>query len=679
MGSANAIIARMGIDLGNLKRDLSAAETLAVRAAGETARKMNAAGRGGHGAGGGGHSGGAGNARMFGDPINAVTGSTGNVAKIGMLSHLIGGAGPAAAVLVLTQAISQLSNSMLELHEHTQEIDAALGKGTQKWYDKFLPTSLQEGVKAGDRPVESVDAMRERSAHLKELSERQEPGGYLKNFFSGLDTVTGGGAVNGEIEKNEQAKRAAFDERARLSEKIAQWTKAEAAARDEAVHGSERQGELDLAAIEHEKKIAELKDQFNSGKIMGPELAAGIKTADAEHARTEEAIKLKSDAAFRERELVRTTAEFREKGDDEGVNSAKERVWLAQHELEAAQALSNEARDTARIKLEAAQAELGMAERHRDAVRNQQATAIAVANLQASAEAKRVDELARERENLTKQFNATPNADERKALEEKLAKNAEAGRGAENAMAMRGFDAAGSMIDSGQGAGQAEAQRVAQAHLELEQAKLGFMGQRPEFFDAAALEDQRAKIAQMKRAIEEVQHQIEMTNAAAKAQTGEMELQLQHQDTIAAAVREQFEYQQKIAEAQRNGNKELADQLSAQKDIALAKSAQRAQEARQERDGLSLGELAKRGGSLGHEARQVERLERRANRQMGIRGHQDQAKGLHDRANQLRNHLEATGALKPSEARRDMGAEMDKSELLKAIKENTSKPIANKP
>jgi len=672
MSGQNAIIARMGIDLNGLKGDLTSAEKLAVRAANQMASELNRAAKGGGGGGGKGHGhGGGGNARIFGDPINAATGTTGNVSKIGMLSHLTGAAGPAAGLLLVAQTISGIAKAMMELEASTNEIRKVRGKGTQSWSDKLLPFNLQQGVQAGDAQATSVEGMRAQSDKLGKVASKPLEHG----FMASLGAMIAPALVNPIVDKHEEEKRGALDDQLKISQKIAEATKYEAEAKEEAVHQSERQGELDLAQFEHTQRMAAIADRQAKGEkgeeggILGPE-AVALKKAEVESfERAKEAINLKHAAIAREIAMQNTLTFLREKGDDEGVQSAEERVRAAQAEVEAAAALTQEAQDKAAANLKSAQADLLLATRHRDVVRAEQQSQISIANMQVSADEKHLAALAAERKNLEEE-RAHADADRQKQIDVALAKNDESTRGAKSTLTSDAFGESNARIDAGQGVGQSEAQRAALGHIGEEEDRLKEMNRDREHYSDQDRAQQAAKIQGMRRAYDDVDHSIRMGNEAAKAQTGEMAMQLDHQTTLADAVREQFEYAQKIAEAQRNGNDALVAQLKTQKDLALALSAQRADEAKREKRGLTLGDLAKDGGTYGHRARQVNRLEQRADR---LRGHGRIAESdaLHNRADAARRGLERSGVLKPSEANKDMTAALDKSEVLKAIKTNT--------
>jgi len=676
MSAGKSIVAKFGLDNKTLRKDLVDAQTMVKNSAYQMSSDMKRAIKRGTENSGSGH-GGVSGARMFGDPLNAITGTTGNVSKIGMLSHLTGSAGAATGIVAVAGTITEIVKAIIRLEESTQEANKLMGKGTQRWQDKFLPTSLQEGMQAGDPNMTGLGGLRERSGALKDKSESMLKEWSSPGFWTSLGAMAAPSLVNPVVERFNKAQRDIEDERLKIDKQIAEWVNKEAAARETLVHKSERQGQHAQVQLEVEKKIADAKDRQKKHEINPAESRAIQKAALEEGGQKDQAIDVKFDSEARSIELQKKLNELRVIGDDAGVESARARVHAANDEVEAASKLTKEDQDRAGAKLIAAQTDLTLAERARDVLHARQATEKDIANSEEAVDQKHLDALRRERADLEKAKKAEPNKDRKNELDVSLAKNAEAIRAAQNTIEMRPFDVRNSKISAGQGVGQGEAQRATLEQIANESKRLEKMKSKPEFNSPDAIANQAAKVAQMKRAYDDVAHSIAVGNTAAAAHTVAMNKELGHQTTIAHAVAEQLEYQRQIDEAQRNKNDKLADELKQQKEIAALTAAQRADEARQEKNGLSLSQLASMHGANAAAARRIERIENRADRARA-RGNVGRSNELRADANRRRVRLEERGILKPSEANKDLAANMDKSEVLKQIRDNTAQPPVNR-
>lgn len=708
MSKGSAIIARMGLDLNGLRGDLSAAEKLAVRAANRMQGELNNAtkGRNGKGTGHGGGSGAA--ARPFGDAINLATGTSGAVNEVGMLSHWVGGAAAAAGIVVVAKAAEKLSHALLEVQEANEGAKKVLGQKTHAWWESLplIPEDFKKGDQIGKQAAEGIAEMTKRRQELAAESERLEKS---RTFASAIGGAVLFGANNPKNPVNTSLKlqQQIDEERLILSARIAGKVREETAAREMMANHSQREGEVALLRLQTEQKIANLRDD----KSLGPDQRkALIDQARAEAAIHERDIDHRADALEREIGLTQRLTYIRLQGDQESVKAAYARTEAAKDELQAAR--TDEEKAAARAKIEAAELEYQLAQKAWDAQQRSDASAIAIAGLRADADTKHLAALiAEDRLIQARQNDPRTTADEQRKLAVEAARNAAAQREHNFSATGRAFDIGGSLIDAGQGVGQAEAMRAAREKLALERARLTHLQNSPEAGpgDIAA---QQAKVADMARSYADAAFNLALGNREAKGQTVEMALQLQHQDSLGAAVREQLDYAERIRQAQRDGNTELAAQLETQKQLARQVAARNAAEAEQERNGLTLGQLAGMGGSAGSTARRVQRLESRATRLRGA-GRIEEADKLMKQANDLRldltkgrpvkeqksweeifgskaanprtgwktakdaadgvrNNPNRPGILKPSEAERDnLKTALDSSKVLADIKTNT--------
>lgn len=671
----SAIIARMGLDLNGLRGDLSAAEKLAVRAANRMQGELNNAtkGRNGKGTGHGGGSGAA--ARPFGDAINLATGSSGAVNEVGMLSHWVGGAAAAAGIVVVAKAAEELTHALLEVQEANEGAKKVLGQKTHAWWESLplIPEDFKKGDQLGKQAANGIAEMTKRRQELATESERLEKSRTFKASIGGA-VLFGSNAANNPVNVSLRLQQQIEEERLILSARIAGKVREETAAREMMANHSQREGEVALLRLQTEQKIAGLRDD----KSLGPDQRkALIDQARAEAAIHERDIDHRADALEREIGLTQRLTYVRLQGDQESVKAAYARTEAAKDELEAAR--TDEERDAARAKIEAAELEYQLAQKAWDAQQRSDASAIAMAGLRADADTKHLAALiAEDRLIQAKQNDPRTTADEQRKLAVEAARNAAAQREHNFSATGRAFDIGGSLIDAGQGVGQAESMRAAREKLALERSRLTHLQNSPEA-GPGAIAEQQAKVAAMARSYADAAFALARSNREAKGQTAEMALQLQHQDSLASAVREQLAYEEQIRQAKRDGNAELAEQLEKQKQLALQTAVRNAGEAKQQRAGLTLGQLSTMGGSAGAQARRINRLEERGVR-LRAAGRIRESDVLNQRANSMRNRLVNRGILKPGEAERDnLKTALDGSTVLKAIETNTSKLGANLP
>ncbi|HEX8309941.1 MAG TPA: tape measure protein, partial [Chthoniobacteraceae bacterium] len=162
----------------------------------------------------------------------------------------------------------------------------------------------------------------------------------------------------------------------------------------------------------------------------------------------------------------------------------------------------------------------------------------------------------------------------------------------------------------------------------------------------------------------------EKSLAAAQAETMAIEAESRGQTDVAAALRIKAEFEERIAKAKRDGNKELAEELQKQQKLAQQRNAQGAAQRRRERVQLSLGELASEGrGAVRGQARRAQRLERQS-RGRALRGDLSGAEDAQKRADGIKKGI---GVLKDSEKGDDFKGALDSSSVLKEIKDNTAK------
>lgn len=127
MSSGNAIIARMGLDLSGMRKDLTESEKLMIQSTMRTTKAMTAASRDGskerHEAT---HGGKSGNARSLGDLINLATGGSGAVSELSTATHLLGVSAVAAATAIGGAApiekIYEVGSAARDLHRELEAL-----------------------------------------------------------------------------------------------------------------------------------------------------------------------------------------------------------------------------------------------------------------------------------------------------------------------------------------------------------------------------------------------------------------------------------------------------------------------------------------------------------------------------------------------------------------------------
>ncbi len=149
-----------------------------------------------------------------------------------------------------------------------------------------------------------------------------------------------------------------------------------------------------------------------------------------------------------------------------------------------------------------------------------------------------------------------------------------------------------------------------------------------------------------------------------------MQLQLDRNPIMAEALRTQLDYREKIRQANKDGNTELAGQLQKQMQLTLAAQAEALVRKRQGQAEYTIGELAAEGrGGTRSKARRAQR-EEQLGRARGLAGDKEGALRHYDRANEIKKGIGALNAADRQTAKELAGA-LDAAQVLKDIKTAT--------
>jgi hypothetical protein len=642
-GFANSIIARMGLDLDGVKRDFSSAEKLAVRSAHKMESEMKKASSG--------HGGGMAGNRAIGDSLDAITGTRGWVMRMTMLQHSL----PIAAVAGLAIGLEKAHEAFEELVKASDHAREVLSKPMSVAVAGGDVTSYIEGLKKAQ----------------EELHEKNSGGSGVMATIGAMLHQAGaklGNAVRGdsanddsnEIVKSHALEKRLEEQRLAAAVQFKELTNQQIEERREAVAIGGKELEIVTARQRMEKEIANIQatapTETRSTLINERRAAFDIE---------KEEIDRKQEASDRELDLQRALQKIKMVGRDVAVEEAKARLEAATKEKEAAR--GPQAYRAAQIKEQDASNAVVDAQNATDEHRAQLSIATAMANFRGPEDEKHLEKLDLEREQLEHQLRLLGQQDDkRKEINAKIAENDSQYRAAQREQEARVHSRADTFIDATTGEGESERARNIErklAEAKRYQKQLNSHSESSEDARAAA----GAKVAELTKQQAEMARSREKSVRDARNEVAVMTEQLSQHAAVADAMRTQFEFADKIAEAHRNGNKGLEEALKLQQRLALAGQVQNLQSQVDDRSKATLNDLAAHAmNQQGAAARRAKRLEDRANIEAG-RGHTDHAKKLHAQADAIKKTIPG---LKDSE--KAAGLQQEQLDALIKIVTNTA-------
>lgn len=341
----NAIIARLGIDGRGVNTGLQNAQKEI-----DAFRQRNSTGAG---AGGGKGHGGSGYAtRAAGDVIDLVKGSKGAVMELNALEHALGfSLGAGVGIIAAVAAVEKLHEAFVNLKEANDQARASFAQ-TNASLVAAGPEAVVAQMEAAQK---SIDKMVEARSTLAILAH-----GFADSGKIGLNAV----GIDQPDRKNEAME--SFRLELRQQERIRDLRvearghiKDETSDREKAVNAGERETELYKIRAQTAEKVAKINaDKKYDGTGLRKSLIEGVKSEGAEAERN---VNDKFDAKARELALERQISALKMAYQNPEQLIAKARIEAANAELAAAR--SPEAKDAAKTKLAAAQAELKAADR----------------------------------------------------------------------------------------------------------------------------------------------------------------------------------------------------------------------------------------------------------------------------------------------------------------------------
>jgi hypothetical protein len=640
MAGGNSITFRMGGDLSGLKKDMAEAEGVVSKSAARAKQKMDdmlhssapknvrireqwakdakaqmddaakstaamtgkSGGAGGKGGGAGGHGGNSMAMRETGDILDGLTGQKGWVMKMQILKASL----PIAALAGLALGFAKVAEAVNVTKEATKGATEELSK-------IHTNTSAHAGPEAAAKGFEELG---------KQIEKVKDSRGILTQIG---DMATGGKAGERSIHVQHQME----EQRVKLAMEFSAHTREQIADREKAYGISEREFELVKARQAAEEKKASIIETAPQG-FAAPQLHA----VDADLAREEASINHKADAQQAEAQLEANILAAKVSGRDVTIQEAVDRLSYAQKIYEAAE--NDQAADIAYQKVKAAAEGVTQAERETAERKRGLATETELAGIIGDADSKHMAALMAEGQEIaTKIADPRTKADEREKLTADQAKNTGAQRDAATAAGLKAFDVGSDIIDAHKGAGAGEEQLALLRKIELEKSKLAFMDASGAF-GSDAITKQNGKLAEMGRQYEQIQHRREEAGASANNENDVLDEQLRRHEAVGEALRSQFSFAEKIKQATRDGNTDLAEQLRTQKALTLELQIQKLQRTQDDRSKATISELATHAhNQAGAQAREVERLEKRAEAQRK-QGHAKEAAELQGRADKIR-------------------------------------------
>lgn len=268
--------------------------------------------------------------------------------------------------------------------------------------------------------------------------------------------------------------------------------------------------------------------------------------------------KKKEDVAL-EAELLR----IKRQGDsDAGIQEAEARLKAAREDLARA---NREEEGTAVNKVEAAEEAVRQAEKELHLTQMRHAAELEIASFTGTAEAKKTLELQKQLE-LAQEIQRLAKPNEKDAADIGVAR-AQSAITEHNRQTHYATEEAD--ITATTGRGRAQQRERARRELELAREKQGdvyAMGNAASDLDRSQAD---AAVNKKKKAYDDLDESIRRATEDTELQTVLMEAQADHQVTIAEALQIELHYRDRIAQAIRDGNTELANQLTAQQQIAM--------------------------------------------------------------------------------------------------------------
>jgi len=328
-------------------------------------------------------------------------------------------------------------------------------------------------------------------------------------------------------------------------------------------HGSAREYELAKIKSEFSEKIGEASNVTNGG---GPEIVEQLKR---QQALAEEAVKHRANLSRMSLEHQGSLLDIHTSGDQVETGTANENLKFANAELQEAKFHgSEEEQRAAEIKVKSAKEELEMAQRKEAISERERADAMEMANSTLNADSKHLIELQKQSAELQKQ-RASAKPDEAAALDVKIAQNNAAQREYAQSSIRRGFSISDTAIDSETGTGEGNHLEAMRRHLENARHYQDFLNLPGSNASAEDIVGQAAKVKQLENSIAEIEQHRKDSVDMARSEADIMQQEISGHHTVADVMRIQAEYGRQIAQAQRDKNFGLVEQLQRQQSLAL--------------------------------------------------------------------------------------------------------------
>ena len=226
-------------------------------------RAGSGGGAGGHGGAGGGFAG----TRMLGDALNAVTGGSGNVMRLNMLSHMGPLLGGAAAIAGLA-AKSYAANG--EVLQGSEDMKRARGERAESRWAKddivgplmrLLPNAFRPDPTMARSETQSAGGIEAQRQAIEESTKKAQGGrGFFASMYSG---VTRGSSMSDSFQEEEKNQNKLIE----LDQRKSGIIKEQTAARRLALTDGEHAGRIAQIEVEKHEKIATINDQSRDGKL----------------------------------------------------------------------------------------------------------------------------------------------------------------------------------------------------------------------------------------------------------------------------------------------------------------------------------------------------------------------------------------------------------------------------
>ena len=552
----NAIVARMGLDLAPIKADLQAASQLVSQSGDRMAAGF--------------HKGAEGSEHLLASS-HRVAHQVTNVAK----SLVDGG----SAASVFSAGLEGVARSMhlslgalaaLEVGSVLIEGLAKTKEEAEKLQAEFLKLTAAK-ISPDFSGLDAIDErLKESSKALEEYRAKFETQGKtgLRNFVQDVQNKVGDLLAGGDSDTYYARKREMREgfQGAKDSSVIAATGKMSEAndISEGKQNGDSLSAEIRAINAKTNEKAGKIAERYGKDDPNGLAVKAIAQVkregdierenAESKHAAQERALGLEASLLY-----------LKTQGANEEVRAAEARLRAAEETL--AEGGNDREREAAKIAVDAAKEQLSVTQRTVSLKHQQQAVDIETASFVGTADEKRTLELQRQLEILQAQ-RATAKEDQRAEIDAAIARNEEQSRQLAFSKSEKGFQRFDIGIDATTGEGASEKLTGARRHLKNAKSHLDSLNN-TDGVDPNQIAEAKEKVHSLQMSIADMEREWDTANETAKTQAEILQAQETGHISLAKQLEIELKYRERIAQANRDGNAELAAQLQTQQTLEI--------------------------------------------------------------------------------------------------------------